>query len=428
MRIAIVGGGAAGLTTAWLLNDDHAVTLFERQDRLGGHADTVWVEAGGEQIPVDAGFEFFSDYMFPTFQRLLDILRVARRPYPATATFYTADQRRVIMLPPFRRGRIIWSMFLPRPPAALLYFGRMLDAAARLMETRDTSLTFEQFLQPLSIPESVQESFIYPFLLAGWCVEPDEFKQFAAYDVLRYTFKHKTSGLRAATLVEAVGGTQAYVNSLARSLDRTTVRLSADIARILRRGETFIVEETNGQRSEFERLVIATNACEAKALLRGLDGTDEIRRQLGRIEYFKSTIAVHGDLRLMPCDPNHWSVVNTRWDGAHSRNTVWKGWKSRHPIFKSWVTYETRMPEPLYATRTYYHPKVNLDYFRAQHALQNLGGQDGVWLAGMYMYDVDCHESAVMSAVQVARRLAPQASRLQQLLAAPNSGGAAEIE
>ena len=47
MRIGIIGAGAAGLTASWLLSENHDVTLFEKQDRLGGHAHTVEVEQDG---------------------------------------------------------------------------------------------------------------------------------------------------------------------------------------------------------------------------------------------------------------------------------------------------------------------------------------------------------------------------------------------
>ena len=67
MQIAVIGSGGAGLFTAWLLERDHQVTLFEKQTRLGGHADTVKVELDGQTFPIDAGFEFLSSEMFPRF-------------------------------------------------------------------------------------------------------------------------------------------------------------------------------------------------------------------------------------------------------------------------------------------------------------------------------------------------------------------------
>jgi predicted NAD/FAD-binding protein len=83
MRIGIIGGGAAGLTTAWLLERDHDVTLFEKDDRLGGHAHTVDIEVDGRPLAVDAGFQFFArSDAYATFNRLLDALDVPRTSYP----------------------------------------------------------------------------------------------------------------------------------------------------------------------------------------------------------------------------------------------------------------------------------------------------------------------------------------------------------
>src|SRR5258708_17472093 len=119
MRIGIVGGGAAGLTTAWLLSDEHEVVLFEQQDRLGGHAHTIEVALAGERIAVDAGFEFFSGAMFPTFMRLLSVLGVPLHRYPITATLYSTDNRYVALLPPLRNGRVVWPTMGPRQIAVM---------------------------------------------------------------------------------------------------------------------------------------------------------------------------------------------------------------------------------------------------------------------------------------------------------------------
>jgi len=153
-------------------------------------------------------------------------------------------------------------------------------------------------------------------------------------------------------------------------------------------------------------------------LLAGVEGMASASHQLGRVAYFPTTIALHGDTRLMPAQRQHWSVVNIRYDGIHAQNSIWKPWRhpGKTPLFKSWVTYEEQLPEPLYATVNFVHPKINQDYFAAQKAIQQLQGQQGVWFAGVQTYDVDCHESVVLSAIQVARQLNPDSPRLHRLL------------
>ena len=80
MRIAVVGGGISGLTAAWLLHRRHEITVFEADDRIGGHSDTVDVRLDGERHAIDTGFIVFNDRTYPGFIRLLHELGVASQP------------------------------------------------------------------------------------------------------------------------------------------------------------------------------------------------------------------------------------------------------------------------------------------------------------------------------------------------------------
>ncbi|WP_308237949.1 FAD-dependent oxidoreductase [Phenylobacterium sp. J426] len=70
-RIAVIGGGIAGLSAAWLLSKRHEVVLYEADPRLGGHAHTVEVQGDGGPVPVDTGFIVFNEANYPNFTALL---------------------------------------------------------------------------------------------------------------------------------------------------------------------------------------------------------------------------------------------------------------------------------------------------------------------------------------------------------------------
>ncbi|HAU15213.1 MAG TPA: FAD-dependent oxidoreductase, partial [Gammaproteobacteria bacterium] len=76
-NIAVIGSGISGLTTTYLLQQKYNVTLFEQQDYLGGHTNTVDIEAQGQVFPVNTGFIVFNDWTYPNFIRLMDHLGVA---------------------------------------------------------------------------------------------------------------------------------------------------------------------------------------------------------------------------------------------------------------------------------------------------------------------------------------------------------------
>lgn len=416
MEIGIVGGGIAGLAAAWLLQEHHQVTLFERQNRLGGHADTVEIEQDGEIALVDAGFEFFFDSMFPRFNRLLALIGVSTHRYPASATIYHVDNRRVRLLPPYNRERLVWRAFHPCAIADLLLLQWVIARSAQLIEAADPFLTLEDYLHTLRLPERFKANFLYPFLLAQWCVELEELRTFSAYNALKYTVMSRPTGFPPISYAnEVVGGTRAYIAALEQKLTGTRLRLPADITSITKDGEQFVLQDANSGEYRFGHLIVATDARAAGRLLQDVKGTEARRAELSRIDYFPTTIAVHEDSRLMPADRACWSVVNTRYDGTHSSNTIWKKWKSRKPIFRSWTTYDSAPPDPLHLVRTYDHPKVNLNYYRAQRELQLHQGEGNLWLAGLYMHDIDCHESALVSAMNVAQRLDPTSGNLQSL-------------
>ena len=79
-NIAVIGGGIAGLASAWILSHRHRVTLFEANDYVGGHTNTVDVATPDGSIAVDTGFVVFNDRNYPNLIKLFDWLEVASQP------------------------------------------------------------------------------------------------------------------------------------------------------------------------------------------------------------------------------------------------------------------------------------------------------------------------------------------------------------
>lgn len=423
-RVAVIGGGGSGLTTAWLLDQDYDVTLFEAQNRLGGHANSIDVEVDGSLVPIEAGFEFISENQFPYFYNLLkNVLQLPLHDYTLTTNFYRTDSSSSLILPPIHDGKIEWRSLWPHDVFNMIEFDHLLAAGKFLIKTQDVGVTLEDFVDNLGLTSPFKNEFLYPFLAAGWGVTKEDIKKFAAYDALKYAIQGKEA--IHYQWVEVVGGTQKYIQKLAHQLVNAQVKLSANISDITCQNDIYTIVEDDGTVSQFDHLVIATNAMQACGLLKNMPETLDLRSILGQIKYFKTTIAIHGDSRFMPADTATWSVVNVRYDGVHSATTVCKKWLSpASPVFKSWITYDVRspndqgnaLPSPLYALEHYDHPIADLQYFQAQKAIGMVQGNRRLWFAGNYTHDNDSHESAIMSAINVAKRLAPHSDRLNRLL------------
>ncbi|HEY1338680.1 MAG TPA: FAD-dependent oxidoreductase [Bryobacteraceae bacterium] len=415
MRIGVIGAGAAGLTTAWLLRDDHQVTLIEKQKRLGGHAHTIEVQQDGVTARAESGFEFFIEEVCPRFGRLLRALDAPLRRYPMTFSLYREDSGTIHLMPPKHGNGYHWPAFAPRSLAYMLQFEWFSRQAARLVEERDLRVSIGDFVQRVPLSRAFREDFLFPFMMGGWCIPPTDFQRMSAYDVLKFLVLHRPEGVAPREFSEIDGGTAAYVATLRGALGGARVLSGVEIRCIRRSGAAYVVADASGQCMEFDHLVFATNAPEASRMLTCVDEAAAQRAVLNSFRYFSTSIAIHGDRRVMPPNPSHWSVFNVRSSKQHSLTTVWRQQRTRLPLFKSWVAEGGPLPEPLYQLTRYEHPFVDAEHFRTQRSLAELQGRSNLWFAGAHTHDIDSHESAIESAVRVARLLAPKSRNLTRL-------------
>src|SRR5699024_9049622 len=72
--VAVVGGGMAGATLAWLLDGHKDVVLIESRPVVGGNVETVQLTAEGQAFAVDAGAQYFHPTLYRSYVRLLFLL------------------------------------------------------------------------------------------------------------------------------------------------------------------------------------------------------------------------------------------------------------------------------------------------------------------------------------------------------------------
>ena len=177
-RVGIIGAGASGLTTAWLLDKDHQVTLFEKEAYAGGHACTMPITIDGKTVPVEAGVEFFSDMMFGDFNKLLAILQVPVTKYPLSYSFYHTKTGQVVSLPPIHDGHLSWHSLNTNGIIDLLEFNHFINGALQIIATKDTGITVQDYADSLTLTAAFKNEFLYPFLAAGWALHRKKLHNF----------------------------------------------------------------------------------------------------------------------------------------------------------------------------------------------------------------------------------------------------------
>lgn len=408
MKIAIIGGGIAGLATAWLLQREHAITVYERGPTPGGHARTLTVTADGREVPVDLGFRYLFQQSCPhvlALLRLLDVPVGARR---ASVHFEGMESGLRISLPP-RTGRSALRLLSSaRAMRYVAHYLRFLLGRRGIFAAGDTATSLDAYALAKRFPADFRRELLYPFLGASWGMTNSVVPEVSAYSILKVM---QPEG--RFFIIE--GGVGRYIARLVEALPDVDVRTATPVSALRRSGATIEVVDGRGRVDGFDRVVLATESPVAAALARGLAGAEAMAAALGRFRTCDDYIVVHSDERLMPRDRGDWSVVNVRHEGHRAILTEWSGMDQRAPVFRSFSAREPVAAAQVHRVEAYKHPIVTPEHYAVQRDLAALQGRGGLFAAGLYTCDVDNHESALMSAIHVARVLAPTSSNLRAL-------------
>ncbi|MWB98486.1 FAD-dependent oxidoreductase [Agromyces seonyuensis] len=418
LRVGVIGGGMAGLETAWLLDGTHNVTLLEQDAVLGGHAQTVSVEVGGATRQVDVGAQYFSQQTYPNFWKLV------------TSTLGVPVVKANMSIALWNHGATALEFFSPEPfgnltnALSMLAFTNAVQADWAGLDRRGTGswdVTLRDYLDSRLIAKSSKDRFLYPFLAALNGASTEENKAVAARGGVAFLARPTTIiNYQPYPYHNVRDGLRAVADAMLSQLTTTEVRTGTEIVGLAKAGAEFVATDASGRQYRFDQVVLALPPVPAKRLVAGLgSGGANIATIYERQPYFRATTAVHTEPTYQHPNPSKWASYNARNDGEYCEASMWYGAIQDQvaglPIFKSWTTHRREAPGGVLATAEYWHPNITPAFIGAQRSLDALQGRDGIWFAGTHTYDVDSQESALVSACRVAQRLAPDSTRLRAL-------------
>jgi predicted NAD/FAD-binding protein len=406
--IAVVGSGISGLSAAWLLSRRHAVSLFERDWRAGGHSNTVEVAGPSQPVAVDTGFIVYNTASYPNLVALFDHLKVPTAPTRMGFSVsidegqyeYSGNNLASLVGQPInvlRPGH--WLMI-----ADILRFFR--NARDDLPHLESSSQTLGSYLSGNGYSEAFISRHILPMAAAIWSTPSSEILAFPAAAFVRFFDNHGLLRLSGRPQWRTVkGGSREYVR---RMLDALTgmVALGTPVLSI-RRTLRGVAVQTRAGTQWFDACVVATHADEAVALLADADG--EERGLLGAFRYTKNQAVLHTDGRFMPKRRRLWSSWNYL-GAAHETDTsmsVTYWMNALQPLQTTqdlFVTLNPRLPvrpDRKIATIAYRHPVFDRCAMAAQRELWALQGRRRTWFCGSY-FGYGFHEDGLQSGLAVA--------------------------
>lgn len=413
LRVAVVGGGIAGLSAAWLLSTRHTVTVFEAEGRPGGHSHTLDVPGPNGQpgaVPVDTGFIVYNEPAYPNLTALFAHLGVGTQgsdmsfavsldngalEYAGTNLNGVFAQRSNLLRPRF------WRML-----AELLRFYRQApgDATEAGLESLDA------YLDRRGYGRALREDHLYPMAAAIWSTPAGEVGRYPTEAFVRFCENHHLLQVSGRPQWRTVtGGSRAYVRKLTAAFTER-LHLDSAVCEIARHATGTRVRTARGWHPEpFDQVVLACHADQALRLLP--DASADERRLLGAFGYSRNEAVLHSDPALMP-----------------RRRAVWSSWnylaqrqRPGPPCVSYWMNRLQGLPDaqPLFLTlnpptppraghhirtQVWEHPLFDADALRAQRELWSLQGRRRTWFCGAY-FGAGFHEDGLQSGLAVAEAL-----------------------
>ncbi|MFE2885406.1 NAD(P)/FAD-dependent oxidoreductase [Streptomyces sp. NPDC059272] len=413
-RTAVIGSGVAGLTAAYLLGRAGHVTLYEADDRLGGHAHTHELTSphDGRVHRVDSGFIVHNRRTYPRLLRLFDELGVPTQESEMSMSVRCegcgleyAGARGPVGL--FAQPR---NLLRPRYLRLLAEVPLFHRAARRLLARGgQEALTLGEFLDREGYSAYFRTHFVTPMVSAVWSCDAETAQRYPAAYLFRFLEHHGMLSVSGSPVWRTVtGGSGTYVDRIAKHIGE--IRTNTPVRSVRRHADGVDITAEDGTTESYDAVVIAVHPDQALRLL--AEPTALEREVLGAFPYSRNTTLLHTDTRLLPRAPGaraSWNHLMPSCEVGAERVRVSYD-MNRLQRLDATETFVVTLggddrvdPGRVLARMVYEHPVYTPESVAAQQRLPELAGDVCVF-AGAY-HGWGFHEDGCRSGVEAAAAL-----------------------
>lgn len=411
LKVAVVGGGVAGITAAYVLSRRHEVTLLERNEYVGGHTNTrIVCDPKNPELAVDTGFIVCNPRNYPNFYTFLDQLGIKRQNSDMSFGFSCERTGLQYMGPSV-------TEFL-KAPGNLLNprFVRMILEQRRFNSRALTDLAagnlgntpLGQYLSELGTSTYFFDNYLAPLIGSIWSAPDSNALEFPALSFLTFFKNHGMLEMsKRPQWQTVVGGSHSYVKAF-RDAFKGSVRTSSPALSVRRDAQGVVVRSADGGEERYDKVVMATHADEGLKLL--VDASPEEVQALGAWRYSTNRTVLHTDASVLGSSRRLWAAwnykrrINARPDSpvaiTYYMNKLQNLVAAKDYFVTLNSTDEIDQSSILYEV-TYTHPVYTPESVASQEHVRQLNGTRNTYFCGAYMRH-GFHEDAVMSALDVA--------------------------
>lgn len=404
-KVAIIGTGIAGMGCASRLHGKFDLTLYEKNDYVGGHTNTVVVDEDGVPIPIDTGFMVYNETTYPHLTQLFRDLRVETKP--TCMSFSVQHVESGLEFAGTGFGGLFAqkrNLFRPEYFRFLLEINRFNATCGEVLSDGSfRRMTLSEYCRHRGYSTEFQQKYLVPMSAAVWSSPPGKMLDFPAMTLVRFFTNHRFLGLTGQLEWRTVaGGSREYRDRLIQPFaDRIAVKRPATRVKQGAHGAT--VEDGEGGRKDFDAVVIACHADQALALIE--NPTSLQGDLLSQFQYQTNRATLHSDERVMPRARAAWTSWNYRVDREGPSTIYWmnslQNVSRKKNYFVSISDPGRIRPEKILRTIEYEHPLYTVESVAAQASLPRLNQEGPVFFCGSY-FNYGFHEDALAAGLGAA--------------------------
>ena len=412
MKIAVIGSGISGLSSAYYLSKKHKVDLFEKQDRFGGHSYTLDIKLNEkEKVAVDAGFMVFNKITYPN---LINFFKENEIEIEKSDMSFSVSVKGTNIE---YCGKGLNGIFSNRGNLLNLKFVKMFfeiinfyKRCEKLNSNNIEKITLGEYLTKIGKSKYFIDYHIIPMVSAIWSMPPYEASQMPLTFFLSFFKNHGLFKLKDRPQWYTVTNrSKTYVDKILSKVSGEYFK-NYEINKIIRNNNG--VKVYYGSENEFfnyDKVVLASHADESLKIIS--DITNKEREILSNFKYKPNKAVIHSDENLMPVNKKAWCSWNSSLNPDNKEQSSVTYWlnqlqnlKTDKNIFLTINPFVEIDSDKIYHKIDFTHPYYDEKALQNQSNLKTIQNTNNTLFAGSY-FGYGFHEDGIKSSIEMLKTL-----------------------
>ena len=407
MKIAVIGSGISGLSSAYYLSKKYEVDLFEQDDHFGGHSYTYDIKENNKTIPVDLGFIVFNELTYPN---LLNFFKELEVSYEKSDMSFAVSVKNTNIE---YGGRGLKALFANKLNIINFNFIKMIKEiisfykhAPKLLYKNIDNETLGGYLNKTNSSKYFINFHIIPMVAAIWSMPFSKAKDMPLKLFINFFINHGLFKLKDRPQWYTVSNrSKAYVDEVLKKISGEYFK-NYKVDKILRSKDNVRVTIGN-EYLDYDQVILSAHADQSLKMLS--DPTLDEQRILGEFNYVANIAILHTDEQLMPKIKSAWSSWNSisKEDLSETCVTYWlnnlQNLQCEENYFLTLNPVQKIEDDKIITKVNFSHPYFNSQTARLQKELFSLQGKKRTWFCGSY-FGYGFHEDGLKSSLELIKR------------------------